>query len=809
MPRMMFQTLSRRLPAADLSLLVIITVGLMPFVMCESTLDPGLTPRFLLWGTALGVVLCSFLVQAAAGDLLVDSILPHRTVFLLFLGYLLSCLVSLLQTTNLGEGLYDCAKVFLSVLFLPVSIIILSRNGNAILNLAKVTVLSATALSLIGFYQYATADAPNAARHFAMTGTMGNKNLLASALFLMLPYCLYVVVGFRGLWRLAGVCAAGAILVVVLLSRTRAVCLALLVSGALTTALSLLGTRRSGIGLSDRLRRSLLLGACQILVVVLILGGAVGWAYLRSHSQMQLASSLLDTESIMNRLWMWKKTLAMIGDHWLWGVGMGNWKVVVPSYGIPGGFSSDWFQTIFCVRPHNDFLWVFSETGAIGFCFYVSVFAVSLGYLVRLVCRGAAGDDGVLALLMFFGITGYLVISMFCFPRERVLHSVMLLLMLAVAHVVYQRRFPGPAGREHRVLGTFLVLSLCVLPVVIALGCMRFNAERHMRRALFARAAQDYRTVIAELDHAYSRFATLDPTSTPLMWYRGEGCFLSGMYSEALENYKQALADHPYHVHVLNNLATCYQKMGSREQAVHHYEELLQIAPRFAEATCNLAAVYFNAGEYEKAWDTLTRCELASQNALVERYRRIVAGKLETCGLPATTEGAAHQDLSVPDTTPHAADTRLRPLHRLWSATYGRYFYSIHAEERDAFLACRDQTWIYEGIDSYVFAEDCVPGLSPVHRFYAPEFRAYFYTMEPGEVQRLCESPEGRWQDEGVAFFAFPPGAQPAEASAVYRFWSGSLLYHVFTIDQKERDNLQTRYSDVWTYEGIVWYACR
>jgi len=243
--------------------------------------------------------------------------------------------------------------------------------------------------------------------------------------------------------------------------------------------------------------------------------------------------------------------------------------------------------------------------------------------------------------------------------------------------------------------------------------------------------------------------------------------------------------------------------------AIFYYQRLLDLFPRFVEATCNLAAVHFNAGEYEKARDTLLRSDLVSRNALVERYHRIVADRLAMGETPAMVQATTRPEGPVEDPPSYAAGESLRPLHRLWSATRGRYFYTVDTGERDVFLACQHETWVYEGVDSYVFADDCVAGLCPVHRFYLPESHAYFYTIQSEEVQMLIKEYEGRWQYEGISFFVFPAGRQPAGAWPVYRFWSGNLRYHLFTINQKEKENLQTRHSDVWAFEGIAWYAYR
>jgi hypothetical protein len=68
------------------------------------------------------------------------------------------------------------------------------------------------------------------------------------------------------------------------------------------------------------------------------------------------------------RLKMWKKTLSMIKDHPLTGVGSGNWKVVIPSYGLANTvFAKGYFAPD---RVHNTYLQITSETGIPGAIFY-------------------------------------------------------------------------------------------------------------------------------------------------------------------------------------------------------------------------------------------------------------------------------------------------------------------------------------------------------------------------------------------------------------------------------------------------------
>ncbi len=81
------------------------------------------------------------------------------------------------------------------------------------------------------------------------------------------------------------------------------------------------------------------------------------------------------------------------------------------------------------------------------------------------------------------------------------------------------------------------------------------------------------------------------------------------------------------------------------------------------------------------------------------------------------------------------------------------------------------------------------------------------YTMSVAERDQIMRDWPDVWAYEGPVFAAFPEGKQPADAYAVHRFWSNQLGHHFYTIDEAEKQWLMDNYSNIWAYEGIVWYA--
>ena len=102
-----------------------------------------------------------------------------------------------------------------------------------------------------------------------------------------------------------------------------------------------------------------------------------------------------------------------------------------------------------------------------------------------------------------------------------------------------------------------------------------------------------------------------------------------GNISQAFEDYEKACNAHPFHIHVLNNLATCYEVQGNHNEAIKYYNKALKIHPHFDEALINLGATYYNTGRYEEAYETLLRCDPNTEDPRLEEYLESCEKKLD------------------------------------------------------------------------------------------------------------------------------------------------------------------------------------
>ena len=150
----------------------------------------------------------------------------------------------------------------------------------------------------------------------------------------------------------------------------------------------------------------------------------------------------------------------------------------------------------------------------------------------------------------------------------------------------------------------------------------------------------------------------------------------------------------------------------------------------------------------------------------------------------------------------------INPIYRFWSDTLETHFYTISERERQKLIDLYSHVWTYEGIASYASPEGQQLGdTMPVYRFWSGALQTHFYTISESEKNNLIDNYPHVWTSEGIAWYAYSEGQQPADTLPVYRFWSSSLESHFYTMRESEKQKLIDLYSHVWTYEGIAWYS--
>ena len=227
--------------------------------------------------------------------------------------------------------------------------------------------------------------------------------------------------------------------------------------------------------------------------------------------------------------------------------------------------------------------------------------------------------------------------------------------------------------------------------------------------------------------------------------------------------------------------------------------------------------LFVQDGKWVNAKDLTTAAEPNDPNAVWVQgdYHLQITSPLLDAGDPNYVPAADEKDLdgharlvdAAIDLGAYESPQALVPLYWFQSPTPGKNFYTISAEEKTRVTQRYPDFWTFEGVACHVYSRASEPNLMPVYRFWSGRYLSHFYTLNEEEKNKVVKLYSSTWEYEGVAFYAYPEGRQPAGAIPIYRFWSNTLGGHSYTTDEAEKDRRIKESPQVWSYEGVAWYA--
>tara|TARA_B100001093_G_C26831183_1_gene1016215 strand:+ start:797 stop:1948 length:1152 start_codon:yes stop_codon:yes gene_type:complete len=288
--------------------------------------------------------------------------------------------------------------------------------------------------------------------------------------------------------------------------------------------------------------------------------------------------------TISERLFLWRHSLKMFSDYWLFGVGIGNWPIYFPLYGL-----TLWRLRqgeVIMQRPHNDFIENFNELGILGGV----VFSLLLVYPLLKKSDYKYKSIFNCSLICFF------VVSLFSFPQERIIPS---LLFLTIVSYKLQN------NNSIQINKYLLIILFCLTTPLISINYSKLKCEVNFKKYLTERNTINHLDAINLLSNSKTTFSQLDKTSTPIDFYIGELYLNKKDIKTAIKYFKDALVFHPNNIHVLNGLGRCYLLQNDYELSVYYFKNAIQIAPFFEYGLYNLAYTYSLKFEFNKALKVL------------------------------------------------------------------------------------------------------------------------------------------------------------------------------------------------------------
>jgi O-Antigen ligase/Tetratricopeptide repeat len=588
----------------------IFTAALL-FVYSEAVVEPYLVPRSVFWGLALLGGSVWFFIKK-----------PEIPVFPSASKSLMAALLTLALWSwasffwaHEGSLVFPAAIQYSLVAVFFVQILALRQQkllSSDDIHTA-VLVLAIIAAAVLGYNVvlglWLGKDFTVIADHIGFL--FGNKNLAASFLFLVLPFCLNFLLKNENtaenqvnsdkntvntvfykqknifLYKkvVIGLLIA-IILSIVWFSQCRSVILGLLF--AILAAISILFIQKTA-------QKRIFIIGISIFMLIFVGTTWLNWSNLQWFT---------NTNTINTRLELWRNSLLMVRDYPILGVGAGNWQLFFPKYGLSAiGGATETGRLVF-QRPHNDFLWIWSELGVIGIASYLFVFVILLktGF--------SAAKHSLKAMIFTAFLLGYMVVAFADFPLERIEHQIVFCL-LAVEILAFAEKSTQSHETENsffiKILSFFGILT-CLFSLIVLF--FRYNGEIATRRIFAAHANSDWQNLAVFVQQAENPCYRFDPMTTPLDWYGGLAQAGQGNFEGAKPLFERALLRHPYHINTLNNLGSVHQVLGDVPRAITYYEKALTLSPRFDETLLNLSATYLLNKNREKAVFYFEKCRV-------------------------------------------------------------------------------------------------------------------------------------------------------------------------------------------------------
>lgn len=576
----------------QLILLIAALFVITPIFHLTAVIDPALVPRFLCLSVVL--ILGVFLFFRKISQTTIRKIHLFDICFLI---WYLTAACSLLWAFNISEGVFPVQKIFVGLVTYSMLRFLLFGYGYKVLRMILICNFVIT-LIMMGsiFWGLSGESIPNLLAYTEfrdIKGFSSNRNLFCSFIFLTLIFnILFVRQIKKRPMRIAYFCLIALQIFMLLLLQTRTVYIALAVSGLVF----LIGYQKITSFISAK--KAIILASVLGIVISLIWARYYFydddfWVYFLNFD----IRNYVGSASAQSRLKMWEKTALLIQEKPFTGVGAGNWRILFPKNGVTGLFHET--KDIFYQRSHNDFLWVFSEIGLVGFLAYIGMFFTAFFVGIKSFINGSK-DTQLNLLILLCGLLGYLIIANLSFPLERIEHQIWLMLLFAVLffHTKKDRQysFQLPFKIKGFVL---LLIALVGLSFNLVVGYHRYHSEKVMRIVQLDNMSNaEQKRLIAQ---AKSPFMTLDHAGFPLAWREGIIAKNEGNYSKAREYFKEAYQLNPYNHRVLTDLASANGQLKNYDAAKKYLLQAHYINNNNEVAIFNLAVHYYKINNIEEA----------------------------------------------------------------------------------------------------------------------------------------------------------------------------------------------------------------
>ena len=314
-----------------------------------------------------------------------------------------------------------------------------------------------------------------------------------------------------------------------------------------------------------------------------------------------------NVSTIGERTQLYKTTIDMIEDHIFFGVGYNNWRLVNPKY--YGKYIHDENYLKLNQRPHNDLLWITSESGVIGLLFFILIVFLPLSLTLKKIILNKKNENYMLESFLMVSVIIMLVESLFDFPKQRTIPN---LFMWSYIGFLTKNFY----GNKIKV-NNLIVYFITTLSFFISyFSYMNYQSISNSQKMLVQKKQQETSESIKYGMLALKYGKNVDNTGTPIKFNLGILEYQKGDIIRSEKYFKEALKIHPYHIGALENLMIIYAKSSNYTEATMYMKKIKNLYPNYYSPVIKMTKIYLQKGKIGEAkmLMDITNFDNATQN---------------------------------------------------------------------------------------------------------------------------------------------------------------------------------------------------
>jgi O-antigen ligase/tetratricopeptide (TPR) repeat protein len=530
----------------DLGILFIVLYLLLHFIPNLGSVDV-IGPQWLVLSLlnllVTGFILVRRVHYEAALDRLFRIAIPFVFVLLLFWAG-----GSYFYAINRGEVLVNLARlVNTAIVFFNVAVLLWNKPSNFFAAAYVLTfILLYESMGVLTVFFNGLYTVPFDQLILDLKGNTGNKNIMAAALAIKLPFVLYTAFRKSNWLRIVALATLSLAMLSIAILNARTTYVSVLVASLLYVAFCLLVYFNS----VDRSRKYLVsvlfvlfplffgFGTSQLIISnVQEVSGTGGYSTITDRVE----TIALNQEGSGGRLGFWKDGFDYARRHPILGCGIGNWKLVSIPY-----VRETTNELIVPYHAHNDFIEMTADLGFPGGLLFAALFVLLLLYVIKTWRSPVHDEIRFISLFSLIGLSVYFFDAFLNFPAERPATQVLFAFISAAICSAYLYAMPQnkqPVKPVVSKLYTILV-TLVLLPTTYITYLTYQSMKGQM--TLMRETNTDAKEPLESIATLLPPIPTISVTALPLASMKARYYMRDKRYDEALALLDKGAKDNPY-----------------------------------------------------------------------------------------------------------------------------------------------------------------------------------------------------------------------------------------------------------------------